>query len=90
MVGASSTVCITGIYTSLRQSRQLLSTQLKKKVRRDKTKQRSRLKIEREDKQTKLQQSHCRKYIKWFKGKRGGEGERKGRKEIGWGGLERG
>ena len=35
-------------------------------------KQRSRLKIEREDKQTKLQQSHCRKYIKWFKGKRGG------------------
>ena len=42
-------------------------------------KQRSRLKIEREEKQTKLQQSHCRKYIKWFKGKREGEGERIGR-----------
>lgn len=42
VVGASSTVCITGIYTSLRQSRQLLSLQWKKKVRRDKMKRRSR------------------------------------------------
>ena len=78
VVGASSTVCITGIYTSPRHSRQLLSLQRREEVRTKRRSRRGRLRGRGTQMQLLSLQSHCRNLMKVLMGQRKGRGKGKG------------